>query len=327
MKICFVDNTNFQYDSNFLYSKNVRGAESVIINLSAALNENGNKITIINNCPNQGIINGINWLNINSNLKIENFDLVVANGDCNLFKHAKSNRNILFSHSIQSLEKFIRKNQFFSYIKYKPKICFLSNYHKFNRSKLLHFFGSINLRWAVDEIFLKTKILDNIDNNLAIFTSRPDRNLIRLLHIWKKYIIPQNKKFKLLVTNNNYEYNDKSIIKRELSDKRNLINDLQSSRMMLIRGHKAELYCLVAEEAKELCLPIVTLGIGSLSERVEHRKTGLVAKNDLQFSEYIFELFNNYDLWQSIRSNLISIRGKNTWKKVAEQLINQVNNF
>ncbi len=326
MKICFVDNTNFQYDSNNKYSEKLRGAETVLINLATSLSGIGHKVTVINNCPKPSMINGINWLNIYSNIKIENFDLAISNGDINLFKFANAKTNILFSHSIQTLEKFVRKKQVYSYLKYKPKVCFLSNYHKNNRSKLLHFFGEINLKWAVDEIFLKTNVLENIDNNLSIFTSRPDRNLKMLLDIWKKFIIPRNKDLKLLVTNNSFEYNYKSIIKRQLSDQRNLIKDLQSSRMAIFPGHKAELYCLAAEEAKELCVPIVTLGIGSLAERVEHEKSGLIAKNDLQFSEYIFELFNNYDLWRSIRNNLISQRGKNTWKKVAEELINQIKN-
>ena len=37
MKICFIDKTNFNYDANSLYSKDLRGGESVIINLSNAL--------------------------------------------------------------------------------------------------------------------------------------------------------------------------------------------------------------------------------------------------------------------------------------------------
>ena len=49
--------------------------------------------------------------------------------------------------------------------------------------------------------------------------------------------------------------------------------------MLLVPGHKAELYCLAAEEARELCVPIVTMGIGSLYERVEHEKTGYIAKS------------------------------------------------
>tara|TARA_Y100000996_G_scaffold295672_1_gene234032 strand:- start:184 stop:531 length:348 start_codon:yes stop_codon:yes gene_type:complete len=113
MNICFVDKTDFQYDSNDIHSSKLRGAETVIINLSSALKNNGHNITVINNCPKNTIINGINWININSNYKFENFDLVIANGDCNLFKFANSKRNILFSHSIQTWEKFIRKKQFF----------------------------------------------------------------------------------------------------------------------------------------------------------------------------------------------------------------------
>ena len=129
MKICFVDKTNFQYDSYSIYSQKLRGAETVLINLSTALSNIGHKVTIINNCPKPSIINGIKWLNINSNFKNENFDLVISNGDCNLFRYTNSKNNILFSHSLQTMEKFIRKKQLISYIKYKPKICFLSKKH------------------------------------------------------------------------------------------------------------------------------------------------------------------------------------------------------
>ena len=47
---------------------------------------------------------------------------------------------------------------------------------------------------------------------------------------------------------------------------------------MLVPGHKGEVFCLAAEEARELCIPIVTLGYGSLYERVIHNKTGFLAK-------------------------------------------------
>ena len=60
-----------------------------------------------------------------------------------------------------------------------------------------------------------------------------------------------------------------------------MIDDIKKSRIFLIPGHKAELFCLSAQEAKELCVPIVTLGIGSLSERVIHGKTGFIAKNNV----------------------------------------------
>jgi len=325
MNICLVDNTEFQYDSNFLYSQKLRGAESVLINISNELKNIGNKVTIINNCPKTTIINDIRWININAISKIENFDLVIANGDCNLFKYANSKKNILFSHSVQTIEKFIRKNQLFSYLKYRPKVCFISNYHKQSRSKLLYLFGNINLRWSVDDIFIKSQISDNVDQNLAIFTSRPDRNLEMLINIWENLIEVKNKKIKLMITDNNFNIISNNIFKRKLIDQRNLIEELSKSRVCLIPGHKAELFCLAAEEAKELCIPLITLGIGCLSERVEHGKTGFVAKNNKEFANYTIELFSNNDLWKSMRNYLISIRGKNTWHKVAKELISQIN--
>ena len=324
MKICFVDNTNFQYDFYSIYSQDLRGAETVLINLSLALSVIGHKVTIINNCPKPSIINGVRWININSNFEIENFDLVISNGDCNLFRFANSNNNVLFSYSLQTIEKFIRKKQLISYLKYKPKICFLSNYHKNNRSKLLYFFGEINLRLSVDKIFLDTNVSDNIDNNLAIFTSRPDRNLKMLTDIWTKLIIPNNNKLRLLVTDNSHDYSDKSIIKRKLGDQRELVKDLQSARMMLIPGHKAELYCLAAEEARELCIPIVTLGIGCLAERVDHEITGFVANNQNDFANYTLNLFNNDNLWKKIRINLMKRKNSTTWKIVAKELVKQI---
>ncbi len=324
MKICFVDNTNFQYDSESINSEKLRGAETVLINITKELNLLGNEITVINNCSTSRMIENINWVNINTIKSVDYFDAVIANGDCNLFKYAISNNNILFSHSLQSLEKFIRKKQLLSYLKYKPKVCFLSQYHKKNRSKFLYFFGHINLRWAVDDIFLKTEVTNEIKKNQAIFISRPDRNLTLLLDIWKNNIFKKNDKLKLLATENSYNFQDNSIIPRKLDNRIKLINDLKSSRVCLIPGHKAELYCLVAEEAKELCVPIVTLGIGCLKERVEHGKTGYIAYNKDEFAHYTLELFKNDDLWNSMRNNLIKQRGMKTWSLTAKNLLNQI---
>ena len=324
MKICFLDNTSFQYNSNDLYSNKLRGAESILINISKALKKLNHQITIINNCPSSQIINGIKWVNINSKIKAENYDLVISNGDCRLFKFATSKRNILFSHSVQNIEKFIRKKQLFAFLKYKPKICFLSEYHQVNRSKLLYPFGSINLKWSVDDIFIETKISTDVNKNQAIFTSDKDRNLDLLIDIWKNLIFTKNQKLRLLVNDRGANSEKTGIFTRIKGDQQKLIEDLKNSRLYLIPGHKAELFCLAAEEAKELCVPIVTLGIGCLAERVEHGKSGFIAKNKYEFANFALELFNNDSLWFQMRNFLLENRGKNNWIKVAKKLIEQI---
>ena len=94
--------------------------------------------------------------------------------------------------------------------------------------------------------------------------------------------------------------------------------------MILIPGHKAELYCLAAEEARELCIPIVTLGIGCLAERVDHEITGFIANNQNEFANYTLNLFNNDNLWKKIRNNLIERKNSTTWKMVAKELVKQI---
>ena len=68
-------------------------------------------------------------------------------------------------------------------------------------------------------------------------------------------------------------------------------------------------------------LGIVTLGIGCLPERVDHGKTGYIAKNINEFVNYTIKLFNNDDTWSNFRNNLIKNRGKYNWSMVAKKLI------
>ena len=93
---------------------------------------------------------------------------------------------------------------------------------------------------------------------------------------------------------------------------------------MLVPGHKGEVFCLAAEEARELCLPIVTMGYGSLYERVEHNKTGYIAKNIDEFVHYSHKLLNDKDLYLKFRSYLFSLRNSRNYSHVANELINLI---
>ena len=50
MKICFLDNTKFEYSYLDKYSPKLRGAETILINLSENLNNFGHEVTVFNNC-------------------------------------------------------------------------------------------------------------------------------------------------------------------------------------------------------------------------------------------------------------------------------------
>ena len=321
MKICFLDNVKTPYTSKDIYTNKIRGAENVVLNLAREISNLNHDVTIYNNCENNTKIDNINWININNINDNPYFDLAVSNNDIRLFDCINASRKVAISHSIQSIEKFIRKGQFFAYIKHKPKIVLLSKYHKENRNYLLRMFGFFNIDWAVDKIFLEADTNTNLINNQAIFTSYSDRNLHLLIKIWKEHIFTQSNNIKLLITPVSADYTKYNIYNRLFSDKSKLVSDILKSRICLIPGHKAELYCIAAEEARELCVPIVTLGIGCLKERVNHGITGLIAKNEKEFADYTIQLFNDNVLWNNIKKNLLSLRGSKQWKNIAEQFI------
>ena len=313
MNICFLDNNNISYNHNSLGEKNIRGAEKTLINLSLKMSKLGHKVTVLNHTNERIEHNNLRWINIKNYNENNTYDLAISNNDLNNFKYVKSKKNIAISYSIQTLEKFVRKNQMLAFLKYRPKIFLIGSYHKSKRSYVTRLFGSSIINLAVDDVFINTKIKNNIDNNKAMFSSYPDRNLDILISIWTNYIYKNNKKLKLFITPIKKNLENFNIINRQFSNSKELINELLSSRVFLVPGHKAELYCLAAEEARELCIPIVTLGLGSLSERVIHNKTGFIAKNDNEFANYTLQLFNDDQIWNEIRKNLFEMRNSNNW--------------
>jgi len=326
MKICFIDKTDFKYSFNDKDSPLLRGAETTLINLSYNLSLIGNEVYVFNNCSKGYYSNNYKWQNINV---LENsndlFDIAIANGDINLLNNVNAKKKYAISHSIQTIEKFIRKKQLLTYFKNRPKIILIGTYHKTQRNILTRLWGYDYLELSIDDNFINTEVdLSNKKlSNQAIFTSRPDRNGEKLIEIWKDKIFPFKKDIKLLFTPDVdiKNLNRFNIFYRQMKDQIELIKDLKNSRVMLLPGHKAELFCLAAEEARELCIPTVTLGIGSLKERVVHNETGFVAKNDTQFAKYTLDLFNDDNICIHLKKNLYTLRNKSNWIKSAKKFL------
>ena len=326
MKICFLENTKFEYSFKDVHSSKLRGAENILINLSANLAEMGHEIVVYNNCNIDTHKDKSNWYNINhiDNAHSLVFDVAISNGDTRLLSKVSAKKNIVFSYSLQSIEKFIRKGQLISYLKNRPTYFLIGDYHINNRSKLISLFGINTLNLAIDDMFHKTKILAEKKENNAIFTSRGDRNLELLINIWNQNIYPKFNNAKLFVTPYKNIKEENNIFIRKMSTRSQLIKDLLKSKVFLVPGHKAELFCLAAAEAQELCIPIVTLGIGSLYERVEHNINGFIAKNNKEFAEYTIQLFKDPTLWLRLHRNMKVKRGQKNWINSTNDLINKI---
>ena len=114
-------------------------------------------------------------------------------------------------------------------------------------SKIFSIFNSKVINYGVEKIFEEKKISNSfIDNKVAYFTSRQDRNLEYLIKTWKEFISPKRMNFRLYVTPLNEDLTKFNIYNRKMLSKNEYIDDLIKARMLILPGHKAELFCLSA---------------------------------------------------------------------------------
>jgi len=324
-KIYFIEKS-IDFNSNDFNSNKIAGSEKTLINITNELSLYKNlEIKVFNQTSKEIKFDNICWLSLNNINSYEAPDYLISMSDANLLSYINCSKKFLWSHSVQSIEKFIRKNQLLPFIKNKPVMLLESQYHYDTRNYFTSFFGKKIIKLAADYEFIN----ENIDKNFiakkkAIFTTRSDRNLNFLLSLWEKIV--QRSSNSELYINPPYNLSEKesqmNVKLRVKSDKNKLIDELKNSRVMLNPGHKGEVFCLAAIEAKELCLPIVTMGYGALKERVEHGVTGYIANNQNEFIDYSLDILNNDETYKKFRNNLFNKRGMRTYKNVAEDLIN-----
>ena len=328
IKIYFLENS-FDYNGNDLNSDIIGGSEKTLINISNELAKDDNfVIKVFNNTSNKTVINNVSWININEINQSEHVNYVIAMSDANLLNKIFCKNNFLWSHSVQSIEKFIRKKQLIPFLKHKPIMILEGDYHYKSRSFFTSFFGKEILKIAPDKDFINTKVnLNILPPANAIFTTKSDRNLDFLLDAWHQ-IKKKSIQSKLFI-NPPYKLTDMNIkdgvILRKKGDKNLLIDDLINSRVFLTPGHKTEVFCLAAEEARELCIPIVTMGFGSLYERVEHGLTGFVAKNKKEFIEFTNLILNDNNTYFKLKENLIKRKNSRNYSHVKNDLIKLLN--
>ncbi len=328
INIYFIENS-FVFNAKHLNSPQISGSEKTLINTVNELAKNSNfKVTVFNNTSEEVIINNVSWFSLKSVKNHNEPDILIAMSDANLLSLFSSKKKYLWSHSVQTIEKFIRKKQLFAFLKNKPKVILESNYHFNKRSLFTAPFGKEILKLAPDTDFINTKINHNfIPKKNAIFPTRADRNLNFLLDCWKS-IYEKSPDSRLFINPPYNLSNDEiktGIFLRNKVIKGKLINDLINSKVVLLPGHKGEVFCLAAEEARELCIPIVTMGYGSLSERVEHLKTGYIANSKKDFIKFAIDILNDDNIYLSFKKNLLTRRGNRKYSNVVSDLIKILN--
>ena len=326
-KIIIIDNSNLSYSGEDIDGTFLRGTETSLILLSEQFFKMGHKIDYCNEIKEERIVNGVKYFNKKNINKNTIYDLAIAISDANQFIHATSLKKAVFSVSNQPLEKFLRKKQLIPFFKFKPTVVTLCNYQYNKRSFVTSFYGKKTIPITIDPKFLSTKIdLNYLPKKQVVYNIRSNRNLDRLIKIWIEKIYPNNHEFKLFITPDLIDYSDyhrnNNIFLRKIGSRQDMIDELRQYRALTYLGHKSDIFTLTAEEAVKLCLPVVTFGIGSLADRVEHNKTGFIANNDDEFANYTIKLLNDDKFYLETKSKMHEARYENNWESIASEWIN-----
>jgi glycosyltransferase involved in cell wall biosynthesis len=321
-KIIIIDNSNLSYSGEDINNTIIRGTETSLILLSEQFVRMGIEVDYSNCIKIAKKVNGVNYLNKNYINKSKMYDLAIAISDANEFERVSSIKKAVFSNSNQSFEKFLRKKQLIPFLKYKPTLITLCNYQFKKRSFITSFYGKKTIPITVDPKFLNVKIQDDyLPERKVVYNIRSNRNLDILIKIWCEKIYPINSEFKLYITPGLIRYDDyhlkNGIFLRTIGSRSEMINELKNYRALTYLGHKSDIFTLTAEEAIKLCLPVVTLGIGSLKERVTHFETGFIAKNYNEFANYTIKLLNDDNFYLDLKKKMNKKRKDNNWNSIA----------
>ena len=326
--VLIIDNSNLSYTGEDINGAILRGTETSLILLAEEFAKKGINVYFSTNTNNAKKVNNVYYINAGNVDKKLNYDLVIAVSNANLFKDIKSKKNVIFSVSNQSIEKFIRKGQLFSTYLYKPTIVTLCEYQFKKRNLLTSLYGKLIIPITVDKIFVEEKIdINFIPEKKAIYNIRSNRNLDELIEIWENYIYPKDKESKFYITPNLIKYNKShkknNIFLRNIGSRDQMIKELKQARMLLYLGHKSDIFTLTAEESIKLCVPVITYGIGSLSERVSHGNNGFIAKNQSEFAKYTLDLLNDDSMLFELKRKMLKNRLINSWSNIADMWIKE----
>ncbi len=325
-KVIIIDNSNLSYSGDDINGLILRGTETSLILLAEQFVRVGIKVDFCNNISETKIVNGVYYFNKKKIISTDLYDLAIAVSDANMFDNVTALKKAIFSNSNQSFEKFLRKKQLIAFLKHKPVLVTLCNYQYNKRSFLTSFYGKKMIPITVDPKFLNIDIdLNYLPKKKVVYNIRSNRNLDWLLDIWSKKIFPFNKDFELHITPNIINYSDKlkdqNVFLRKIGSRSEMIEELKEYRALTYLGHKSDIFTLTCEESVKLCLPLITFGIGSISDRVQHNETGFLVKNDQEFADYTIKLLNDDDFYLDLRKKMHQIRHKNSWVDIANQWI------
>ena len=306
------------------------GVESSVVALAEALAARGHDVRICNKCERAMTHKGVVWSPIGEGLP-ETADLYIANrGDKLLTAMPKARRMVFWIHNPATY--LLKWRYLWKLWRAKPAIVFIGYVHAGTYPRWAPGGARIVIPYGIPEAFRTAEPAHAPPPPRAIFTSNPLRSLDWLLDLWVVRIRPRVPGAELHLFSGPATYGgtgqakaadmervlaqarglaDAGVVLREPVRKAALIEELRASRAMLYRGDINETFCLAVGEAQAMGVPAVVQNLGSVTERVIDRQTGVVALDDDTFAAAAVDILSNDDTWR--RYHVKALASQRAW--------------
>ncbi len=308
-----------KYSGSMRGEAKLRGTQNTTIILAEKLAERGHYVECLTGAEEN--YNNVHWTVSPQKNK---YDLAIANRYPTHLGLVNANKKCLWVRN--PLNRWSRfKKSIVAIIRHRPAAVVLSNYQLSTTPGIYPFSGKHVIEHGTDEIFLQRPEPRKASKPIAVFASYASRNLLPVMNMWKQRIHPglPEAELHLFCKESDLEkypdLQDYNIIVRGQIPQEELIAFHKQARLLLYPGHSEETFCNVAHEATACGLPIITMGIGSLVDRVTSGENGYVVQNADEMAQKSLELLSDDRKWEKLhQSTLAYTKGYYNWADRAE---------
>ncbi len=292
-----------------------------MIHLTGALAALGHSVRVVGGVHEARDLGGVLWLPAQAATPC---DVCVAVNDARLLA-GQSGLPVVWFHNEVGAWREIRKARLGALLRYRPVVVFIGTEQARKASRLLPFRRRIVIPYGLPPAVLAAAPGEGVPGPWAVFTSQAYRGLREVIALWRAAVAPRVPGARLVAyvgsadvaTYATLAAGEASIEVRPRIGNAAMLDVLRSARLLLAPGHVSETFCLAAAEAVAMGVPVVTLGAGSLKERVADGSTGFVCKSWDEMAVRVRETLTQDAVWARLRSNGLASRSGGEWAVVA----------
>ncbi len=294
-----------------------------MIHLTSALAARGHEVCVVGGVRAARDLGQVRWLPAEDTTP---GDICVAVNDARLLAGRGGPQAVWFHNEVGAWRE-IRKGRLAALWRHRPIAVFIGTAQARGASRMLPFRRRVVIPYGLPPAVLAAAAGAAVPGPCAVFTSQAYRGLREVIAMWRTKITPHVPGALLLAYVGEADVpayaalaaGDASVEVRPRVGNAAMLDILRSARLWLAPGHVSETFCLAAAEAVAMGVPAVTLGVGSLKERVADGVTGFVCAGWGDMAARAREVLTDDELWGRLHANGLASRSGMDWEAAARE--------